>query len=127
MLMISKKVISKSDHSVQFNEFLTEISEKDFITQISAALNDFSHEAERIYSFHNANPQFFKITSRHKKFRSFRLLHCCKLRVKSTVIYIPRFAPSSGSDMKKYPAFPAVRNASRGLEVLCRFAHSKFS
>ena len=41
------------------------------------------------------------------------------LIIKLTVIYIPRFAPSSGSDMKKYPAFPAVRNASRGLEVLC--------
>ena len=27
----------------------------------------FSHEVERIYSFHNANPQFFKITSRHNK------------------------------------------------------------
>ena len=30
----------------QFNEILTEISEKDFSTQISAALNAFSHEAE---------------------------------------------------------------------------------
>ena len=45
---------------LQFNEFLTEISEKDFSTQISAALNAFSHEAERIYSFHNANPQLFQ-------------------------------------------------------------------
>ena len=59
---------------LQFNEFLTEISEKDFSTQISAALNDFSHEAERIYSFHNANPQFFKITNRHNIFPVFRLL-----------------------------------------------------
>ena len=39
---------------------------------------------------------------------------------------LPRYAPSSGSDMKKYPAFPAVWNASRGLEVLYRSEQSHF-
>ena len=33
-----------------------------------------------------------------------------------TVIYIPRFEPSSGSEFKMDPAVPAVWKTSRGLE-----------